>query len=809
MHKNQIVSFLDEVDHNHVQVESEFDPTYAIADQPDTSLARFMERPIRIASYAWTPGVPLFHIFNPWELFFDNPRIQNRIANYNLLRCKLNVKMMVNGNGFYYGRGMVSYLPLHSTDTITNVSSTAIYNIQRSQRPHVYLDPTTSQGGIMTLPFVWSRNALQIPLSEWDQMGKLTLNDLTPLDHATGSTDPLTITVFAWASDFSIEVPTSYTEALTPQMGKKGDEYDGPVSKPASTISKIAGLLTPAPIIGPFARATEMAASTVADIARLFGMSRPQTLATIQPYQPKVFGNLVNTCGYDTCHKLTLDPKQELTIDPRTMGLSDVDEMDVKYIMSRESYLTSFAWDVSTAPETLLYNLQASPMLGQESSGEFVMTPLAFCALPFRYWRGSMRFRFQIVASAFHKGRLKIVYDPQHLISNEYNVAYTQIVDIAETRDFSVDVGWGSNTSYKRVRPLSLGLSRHDIPAFNFTDDLFTNGVLSVFNVTDLSAPDGTAGQSISVNVFVSAGPDFAVVDPESVNISSLTHFQPQMGEKDPSTVKADQDNHPEHMTNDFSMAATSVDDKTLQVYFGDPVTSFRQVLKRYNLSRVWPMRFSNTANLTVSIEHLPNFPTWPGYAGVSGAIDEAIVDITPTPFNYSMMTLLNYVSAAYVTRRGGIRWKFHIVDFENNVSHASVSRSTGVNNVAFLTTTTVLPHGNGTHQQQRNVFETQPSLLDGAVVTDPRVNPVLEAEFPFQSLLRFEHARDSRVTLTEENRKNLHTIHYNSKTVTSSTAGMIPSYVSVGEDFTLGFFLSVPSVWILPVPATAPGGDF
>lgn len=814
MHKNQIVSFVDEVEHNHVQLAGGRDPTYAVADQPDTSLERFMERPIRIGSQSWVPGTPFTLSFNPWDLFFTNPRILNRIANYNLLRCKLNVKFMINGNGFYYGRALASYIPLPGSDNITSYATTGPYNIQRTQRPHVYLDPTTSQGGVMTLPFVWPYNALQIPLKEWDQMGTIILNDMTTLEHATGSTDPLTITIFAWASDFSIEVPTTYTGTLTPQMGMK-DEYDGPISKPASLISRVAGMLVPAPVIGSFARATEMAASTVADIACLFGMSRPVLLEAPKPYQPKVFGNIVNTTGSDTCQKLTLDPKQELTIDPVTMGLGSVDEMSIRNIAERESWLTSFTWSAADAPESLLYNFRVTPMQGQEVSGEHLLTPVAFAALPFRYWRGALRFRFQIVASAFHKGRLKVTYDPQYAASNEYNVVYTQVVDIAETRDFSIDVGWGSNSSYKYVTSLADGIENHRATAYTGANSN-TNGTLSVYNVTDLSTPDGTAGQSISVNVFISAGPGFEVIDPESDHLTDVTLFRtpvaafaPQMGEKDPNTVAAEQDNHPEHDHGDFAMASIGSQDKTLQVFFGDPVVSFRQVLKRYNLSRVWPLRLVNGSSSILTLNAIPNFPTQPGYAGVAGSIDR-IDAVTPVDFNYSWMTLLNYVSAAYVVRRGGIRWKYHIIDSENLVKHASISRHTGTNNVVFFTTTTLLPHGSGTHQQQFASFRKYPSLLDGAVVTDPRVNPVLEAELPFHSIARFEPARSTSLVLTPENRKNLHQLTITSGVASATSYAQAPAYVSIGEDFTLGFFLSTPSLFITStLPAGAPSGDF
>eukprot|EP01084_Bolivina_argentea_P235709 396542_1 len=116
------------------------------------------------------------------------------------------------------------------------------------------------------------------------------------------------------------------------------------------------------PGIGVYARATQMAASAVSGVASMFGYSRPVELAEIQPYKPVLIGNMANTNVPDTSNKLTLDVKQELTVDPRVMGLGSADEMTIKSIAQRESYLTTFAWNVADSSESLLWNTEVSPV---------------------------------------------------------------------------------------------------------------------------------------------------------------------------------------------------------------------------------------------------------------------------------------------------------------------------------------------------------------------------------------------------------------------------------------------------------------
>ena len=81
--------------------------------------------------------------------------------------------------------------------------------VQASQRPHVYLDPTLSQGGELTLPYFWYKNYLSIPNSEWSSMGQMIIHGMQPLKHANGADDNVTISVFAWAEEMCLSVPTS------------------------------------------------------------------------------------------------------------------------------------------------------------------------------------------------------------------------------------------------------------------------------------------------------------------------------------------------------------------------------------------------------------------------------------------------------------------------------------------------------------------------------------------------------------------------------------------------------------------------
>jgi hypothetical protein len=818
--QHQNVHFSDQTPQWDYTVDSMPDPTFNIADTDDASLGNFFSRPIKIQSYSWATGTTLFEKFNPWQDFFENPRVLNRITNYNLLRCKLKVRIVLNGNSFHYGRAIASYLPLHNFDEFTKDRTHLIQDVvAASQRPHVYLDPTTNQGGTLTLPFCWYSNAMKIPDQDWREMGTMIIHGMQDLKHANGATDQVIVSVFAWAEDVSLSIPTANEpSALVPQMGEifvpqVNDEYgSGPISRPAAVVARAAGALKNMPGIGVYARATEMAANAVSSVASMFGYSRPVELADIVPYKPTLLGNMSNTNVPDTSQKLTLDAKQELTVDPRVMGLGDADEMTIKSIAQRESFLTQFGWAVADPTETLLWNTEVSPVLWSTVPGtvdEIHMPACCFAALPFSKWRGTVKFRFQIVASTFHKGRLKITYDPSLPLTNEYNTNYTYIIDLAKERDFTVDIGWGQEKSMVGHRHPGQNSEPYDTIAIATDPGINANGILSVYVVNDLTVPNSIANNDIEVNVFVSVGDDFEVFEPDSRNIEDLVWFEPQMGEiftpqmaetTDSSLNHPDADltkheDEPMKMDSSSSMAPTlSQQDHTSCVYFGDPITSFRQCLKRYNYHSAMSLASVTTSPTLMTVRN-SNFPYYRGYA--PGAVHFTSVPGPTTPYNFCKMTLLNYITPAYTCRRGGLRWKYHRTGgLTNDTALMMVCRDSTSGNGYTQDETTLITQGTGSlYARVRELAMEMPHTWDGAVATSTRQNPVVEAELPFYSVDRFALGKQADMTSSNNVFRDFHTLTTIWECEATDSCS-IHCFTSVGEDFTLGFFTGAPVAW-------------
>lgn len=693
---------------------------------------------------------------------------------------------MLNGNSFYYGRALVSYWPLPGEDDFTGARALVKQDmILASQRPHAFLDPTESQGTSLRLPFVYERNAVSVPFGAWEELGIIDIHNLTTLKHATGSTAPITVSVFAWAEEVKLSVLTSLDPTgMTPQSG--GDEYgDGIVSSPAAVVGKMAGALSSVPSIAPYAMATQMVANTVAAVAKIFGFSRPTSVEPASAVYPQLMGNMANTNVPDTCTKLTLDAKQEITIDSRTFGLAGEDEMTILSIAERETYITSFVWPISANAEDFLWVTDVTPVIWDTvdigGSTEIHMPACCFAALPFRFWKGTMRYRFQIVASGFHKGRVKFTYDPNILDSNEYNTNYTYVVDLASNRDLTIDVGWGQVSSMvPSLDPNS------DLPPFSDLLNLtlgqgFSNGVLGVHVVNELTSPSSTVNNDVTINVFVSAGPDFEVFDPSDKKVAALSWFTPQASYTPQSDTGG---NEPVQQESTAVMETTAPHNMVNAVYFGDPIVSFRQCLKRYNFHSVVVPDANGPHWLTL---RTGNFPYHKGNAptGVTAVVGNDF-------YNFSKMTMLNYLTPAYVCWRGGIRWKYLLTQNPSDMTtHLAVTRTPDYTGDFDVDEKAVDPTSTSQGVRTRAAARRIGTGFPGTHWTSAQQNPVVEVELPFHRNARFAHAKRADY-LQSTGTNEFHRLSTIWEATTSNTPHIF-AHVSTGEDFTLAFFTGCP----------------
>lgn len=828
-------------------VDSTPDPTFNVGNYGNSDLGEFLSRPVRILSKSWGLNGNLNETFDPWTLFFTNPAVLNRLQNYALLRCKLKLKVVINATKFHYGRAILSYDPWSGYDQVSPVFIGSQDEIMfYSQRPHVYINPTNSEGGELVLPFFHLENWIDVTSAEaFSEMGFAKLTSFDVLKHASAGSSDVTVTIFAWAEDVELCVPTASAamQALAaprevfPQSKKSkrtstSDEYSGTgaISGPASAIAAAAGELEKIPIIKPFAMATRIAVGAVAGVAKIFGFSRPAVLDTTQYYKPRFASNLAATDQPETVEKLTIDSKQEITVDPRTVGLAGQDELMLDYITSKETYLTSFAWLPTYPIDRLMFTSHVAPMLElQKSSGAggdlFYPTALSFATWPFLNWSGSIIFRFQVVCSGFHQGRLRVSYNPVGNGQNTataFNTVYNRIVDISDEDDFELEVAWADWAPYKRTN-----WNKQDVHWLAgqggqaiVSNPLFDNGLITVRVLNELTAPSDTA--DINVNVFVRAGDDFELINPTEVNLLNASYLPELLGLRSDQTVEAREalpqsadddatnileasDPSPEGIgsTPMFGAANPSMADQKKQVFFGETIKSFRTLLRRYNHYRAWPIIVSTPVPATLPLYGVAYVNT-PAMSKTKGYDISGLDQTAGAPFNYVNLTLLQYLMPAYAGWRGSLRSKWR--EISRRGSHLDIVR--GYIETGDLPNTTGFYTYNGAGTASQIAFSgiLGRSCMTGSVMTPTENQPYMEVEYPFQTGKRFAFARNVRDKLStrDETRQVCNRVEVKFEKDEDNIDIILDEYQSVGEDFSLFFFVNAPPRHEYAVPSHA-----
>ena len=649
---------------------------------PAVELGDFLKRPVLIKEIAWamTDGVQeALTSFNPWTDFLNHSLIRNKLNNYAFVRCNIKLKFVINASPFYYGCSQFSYLPLSGLKADTNgtIFSGEGALVPHSQRMSVFVYPSASQGGEMILPFFYNQNWLELKdTTTTDNMGKISFNIFNQLRSANGASGTsLNVQVFAWAENIELMGPTS---KLALQSGE--DEYStaGSISKPASAIAAGLGMLGEIPVIGPFMTASSIVASAVGSVAHIFGYTNVPHIAPTASYKNAPFAQMASPEISTPVEKLTIDPKNELTIDSRVDGLDGKDELDMKYIVQKDSFLTNLIINETTAEGDSLFACRVNPLQLRSTtvSGSFRaynLLPMSYLSSLFSYWRGDIIFTFKTIATPYHKGRVRINFDPVANITTDGNsdqmtTTFTRIIDIGVDNNIEIIVPYMQAKSWLKTRDFSSGELNNDqfkTDGLTLThDNNYDNGVITVKLLTNLTAP--VTSTTINMQVWVRAGSNFEYAAPKS-HIEDFSHLTVQSGENldVTQTTSAGTQSGQEHP-------------KRYLVNMGESICSLRSILRRPNLVGMIGLQVdTDTDDINHDLIHINRFPRPYGYTANGYSEADLQIAVGTGQFNFVKMTSINYLSEMFRGYKGSINWKAnHVHTGPDLFSQFSIERT-------------------------------------------------------------------------------------------------------------------------------------
>lgn len=685
-------------------------PLISAGSTMNTDLQKFLSRPTKIDSTSWSTSdlIGIQTELAPWYLFLNNATIKNKIQNYAFLRAKLHVKFILNATPFHFGLYRVAYEPsvnaantgFRKSKIRSGVTGSNGRLLPFSQLPGVYISPADNSGGEMIIPFFLHSDWLNLnSASDVTNMGLLTFYLVEPLQVASaGGSTTVTIDTFAWLEDVEFNGSTSQL-VLQAQ-----DEYDGIISKPASAMANIANKLTNVPVIGKFARATEIGASAIAGIASIFGFTNVPVIADVSAVVTAACPHLASSQISTPVQKLTLDPKQELSVDPSMHGVPSEDQMAIANIVKIKSALTVVPWATSQAADVVLFNARINPALcivdeivnatDVVKAYRTYHTPLSYLDMAFDCWRGDICLEFTVICTKFHKGRIKISWDPLGAVGTaaiDDNQVYTTIIDIGETNNAIIRVPY--HQAYAFLRTRNTQENHWSLGAANAVNTKYDNGLLIMSILTPLISP--VSPQTIGILVSVYGAENFEFANPRQCLGQDETKSPPSFF-----AVQAKDEI-------DITPSIVTLGDKGSQhperykQNMGQGIFSLRTLLHRYSRYDTSMVELSSATRCILFNKSFVRFPPMFGYDPNGLSLANDLLTATTSQFNFTPTHPITYFGMLYAGFSGGVNYVTNVskdlipslgqisVQRYNTSTAASSRRGINTSNTDFAASTT------------------------------------------------------------------------------------------------------------------------
>lgn len=521
-----------------------------VPTQLKMDFSRILNKPFFIKSIDWADTAVQFDTLNSVKIPGDlllNSLAQVPFRSSVLYRAKITLVMQSSGTPMHQGTLLVSSLPVAS-----GASPGATVPIKKSfintlmAAPHVFMSANESTPVALEVPFYVNGkldrcdpdDSTVNPYNFGTNYAEVDVMVLNPLIAPTGGSKTVSVSVFAIFNEVEFYVPHIDVPFVTPAFDPEG------------IMSTLAGKATEA-IDGLFSIAKKFAGDAldagrdgVRSLTGLHNPNKPQ-ISDKNQVQNRQLTNVVDK----PVQFEKMDPFYDYDRITRDYIFdTDIDEMSLKYILSKPQYLGTFNISTTDKSGTLCWGRPITPCQQVDKTsyvddnGETVDTVqynnlLQTFALLSRYWKGSLKIHIQAVMSNFHFCKLSIArdYSPVKNTATGYP-AFNSIQNLlVETMEFSAG-GQVQTIDMPFCSPLN------QLPV---TTSWYFNAIVHGNYYVYLTQPlvyNGSVSPQVSFNVYVSAGDDFQLfgysVDPKLVYIPLVSSAVPTALEDEP--VRAD-----------------------------------------------------------------------------------------------------------------------------------------------------------------------------------------------------------------------------------------------------------------------------
>lgn len=761
------------------------------------SISSFLQRPICLHTAKWSTtdamGKALYSVKLPAAVI-KNKMYLSKLNNLLGLRADFKIRVQVNSQPFQAGRLILSWIPFLSEDKDKGLQHRNVYYNAVAEKnlpcitgsPRTEIDLSTTTEATLDIPYISPFSYYNI-VAGTANIGKFQLVVYSPLKDNVSSGE-LDYTVWLSMHNVKAEFPTGMPASGISSVAQVGNEASsmeksGIVESTANKFSRALNVFNDVPLLSSYIRPAVWTSDRIADVAKIFGWSKPHSLSDISLVAQNTARYMTNYDGIDMSTNMAFSSSNEIETTPGLFR-TDADEMSISHIVRTPGYFAKFDWTKTDSPGKSLFSHYINPVfysLTLEQSDIVAPTHLSYMSQHFLLWRGGINFTFKFVKTKFHSGRIRIAFipacmDKTKLDKIDLDANYSTVVDLRSQTEVVFNVPFVSVVPW---------LQCHNLDK---TGPLLTTttGVINVSVLNEL-VPVSTVSDTIQVLVEAAGAEDFEFAIPIEASmapyipktttkrslIETLTIAQVGAEEVEPiahedlqrigTSVPTEVHNH--RIATDYTICANTV---------GEKVTSVRQVIKRFARTfkitptekcaalRIFPASFSSPVVGTDA-----NIDAW---SEESAALDH-----------------FAYLYAFY---RGSTRYKIFQYPF------------TKPSNSYLLPGT----FGKYTSDTGFNVF-TNASIpagvarLKGAAKTHiPQLDGIAELSVPFYSMYPFNVVNSGDtvgLAATNNGYRGFNSVVYYPK----DDSPRIEVYAAAGDDFSFAFLLGPPWIKIGPNP--------
>jgi hypothetical protein len=359
-----------------------------------------------------------------------------------------------------------------------------------------------------------------------------------------------------------------------------------------------------------------------ASVLSWFGFGKPSAVENEVIVLNRFGDNFSQFDGKSTSIVLAGSAKTSLGIDP-SLGSGKPNDMLLSHLCSIKGLVKTDNISLAEAAGSLAYTLVNYPLVvDSPAATKYAPTPLAGVGFPFKYWIGSLKWEFDIVASVFHRATLVFAWNPivpsaPPTMEEAIQTLHHVVVDVTGNCKVPFIIPWKQNAVAKRC---DLGFRETDAVPNNSAD----NGITYVYVLNPVETNGSTDG--IEINSFLSS--------------DDIQFFVPD--------VRPLQDLIWESET----LTAAPVERQSLRV-FGENYHSVKQLTSKLTPAYSYIEFITDT---TVDKEpfrgiHFPNAPFQRPNTEVN------------TGDTYYWPNFASYFATAFLGYRGGMRYSFHARD--------------------------------------------------------------------------------------------------------------------------------------------------